>query len=75
MDETQLALAMDKQQPDWWIAYADEQDLKDTLRAIFDARNGVNRISKAEEHLRRSVVRRLFMPCRAAVHAGLLKEA
>lgn len=75
MDETRLALAMDRQQPDWWIAYATEQELKDSLRAVFDQRNGVNRIAKAEEALRQSVSRRLFMPCRAAVHAGHLKEA
>jgi hypothetical protein len=59
--------ALDAQQPDWPITFADEQDLKNYSR-----QTQAGNAKKAYESLRYSVSQRLFMVVRSCVQAGLL---
>lgn len=76
-----LATVMDVQQPDWFISYANEQELKDFARARAAQRAAAVShtptavgIARATESLCRAVAQRLEMPVRAAVHSRLVIE-
>lgn len=72
MDRFQAA--MNIHQPDWFISFANEQELKDYARALQTIRDGKHSNTAAELALKRNVAHRLTMPLRAAVHAGLVES-
>lgn len=61
---------LDRQQPDWFIRFATQQELADTAQACTDGKSGTVR---AKELLRRLVAKRLVTPLQAALIAGLIE--
>lgn len=61
---------LDLHQPDWWITYANAQEMVDYIRDCSELGRGAN--DRAKIKLRRCVAGRLMMPVRAAIDAGLV---
>lgn len=62
---------LDLIQPDWWIRFAEQQELADCVRLCTDGHSGT---IKAKEQLRTRVAERLFVPVRAAMECGLVSS-
>lgn len=63
-----LKAGLDIQQPNWWIDFANQQELKDFARQVTDKKSGTVR---AATNLRQQVVDRLFSVLRAAYTVGI----
>ena len=69
---------LDVQQPDWWITFADDQDVRHYARETWTWEGkpaDPAHISRVRDSMRRSVASRLMLGCRAAITAGLVQEA
>lgn len=61
--------ALDTVKPDWFIVYANQQDLIECVRSCTDGRSGT---VQAKIKLRRETVERLFDVLRAGVQADIV---
>ena len=60
---------LDADKPDWWITFANEQELRDCVRECTDGHSGT---VHARNVLRREVSERLFSVVRAAYNGGVV---
>jgi hypothetical protein len=74
-----LINAFSTQQPEWWISFAEIDDLKEVMRSLNYAESSPGEpvaaaFQRNRDMLKRRIAERLTMPLRAAVHAGLVTE-
>jgi hypothetical protein len=70
----QFIVGLDRQQPDWWITFADQQDARRYMRATWTLDGKLAdaaHIARVRDSLRRTVAQSLMLGARAAIFAGL----
>jgi len=81
-----LVAALDQQRPDWWLAYASEQDANDFMRLLRDIvrldqcndpalANELNRAKRMIDSRKSSIANDLTFVINAALAAGLVQPS